>query len=156
MADPIVFFLGRIEAKGGGHMFISSMGNALQKYKMSDKSQNSDPRPVVDLSSLSIGSLRRYQALYGIDVDPDRLLDGVRSHFGCVVYSKMKPSVELKSNSKRFKPHVEITVREEPSTIETREATEAIEHFLKVKKDDKEESGLRKSTRKREKVEKKF
>lgn len=122
---------------------------------MSSRMQIEESRPVVDLSKLSIGSLRRYQALYGVEFDPSNLLDGVRSHFGCSVYSKMKPNIEKRSPSS-FHPQIEVTVREDPSTIEIREADDSVEHFLKTKKDDKEESGLRKSTRKRDKVEKKF
>jgi hypothetical protein len=113
-----------------------------------------EPRPVVDLSRLSLGSLRRYQALYGIELNSGCLLDGVRSHFGATVYSMMKPSTE--KLLPHFRPQAEITVREDPSTIETREAADAVEHFLKVKKDDKDELGLRKSSRNRDKVEKKF
>lgn len=107
-----------------------------------------EQRPIVDLAKLSFGSLRRYQALYGVEVDNKVLLDGVKSHFGSTVYSMMRSNV---GNSQvRFTPQTEISVKEDHYIAEIRQAIDAVDHFLKVKRADKDESaGLRRSSRRK-------
>jgi hypothetical protein len=104
-------------------------------------------RPAVDFSKLSLGSLRRYEAMYGIQTNGDNLVDCVRDHFGSRCYGLLnedKPPYKLTTN---------FTMDFEFVRTELMAPEDIIDKYLKIKKDDKaEETGLRKSTRNKEKT----
>lgn len=110
-----------------------------------------DPRPVVDFSKLSWGSLKRYEALYGIKSSRENLRDSVKEHFtlNCYnIHKSAKPDVEL------YNPTVHLDCDVNAFYTDCKSTDEIVENFLKIRTDDKEEPGTRKSTRFREKLEK--
>jgi hypothetical protein len=113
----------------------------------------SQPRPKVDFSHVSLGSLKRYQAVYGLIDSDEALAQLVTDHFGGCCYSIMPPSKDI---GEKYVPRTLGQVAENAPCKETRSADDAVDYFLKVRKDDKlEEQGIRKSARNRDKQEKK-
>jgi hypothetical protein len=110
-----------------------------------------DPRPVVDFSKLSWGSLKRYEALYGLKVPREKLRESVKEHFtlNCYnIHKSAKPDVEI------YEPAVHFECDVNTFYTDWKTPDEVVENFLKIRTDDKEEPGTRKSTRFREKLEK--
>ena len=103
-------------------------------------------RPTVDFSQLSLGSLRRYEALHGIQTNGENLRDCVRDHFALRCYGLLNEDKE---------PHApSTTFTMDPKFIRTElmSPEEIIEKYLKIKKDDRiEETGGRMNTRNKDK-----
>ena len=111
-------------------------------------------RPKVDFSRISLGSLKRYQAVYGLLDSKEDLARVVTDHFGATCYACMPPSKE--GPVEKYVPKTLCEVSENSACKDVRSADEAVDFFLKVRKDDKmEEQGVRKSSRNRDKQEKK-
>jgi len=111
------------------------------------------PRPRVDFSRVSLGSLKRYQAVYGLTESPEDLARVVTDHFGATCYSCMPPS---KDPGEKYYPRTLCEVSENAPCKDIRSADEAVDYFLKLRKDDRmDELGPRKNTRNKEKQEKK-
>ena len=108
-------------------------------------------RPVVDFSKLSWGSLKRYEALYGISCTREDLRDTVKDHFASNCYNILKSS---KSDVKPYEPVTNHTCDINAFYTDCKNTDEIIDNFLKIKTDDKDELGLRKSTRFRERQDK--
>ena len=110
-----------------------------------------DPRPVVDFSKLSWGSLKRYEALYGLKASREKLRETVKEHFtlNCYnIHKSNKPDVSI------YDPTVHFECDVNAFYTDWKTPDEVVESFLKIRTDDKEEPGTRKSTRFREKLEK--
>ena len=110
-----------------------------------------DLRPVVDFSKLSWGSLKRYEALYGIKTTREELRDTVKDHFTLNCYNilkSQKPDIPLYEPTVNFECDVDAFYTDCTGT------EEIVDNFLKIKTDDKDEPGTRKSSRFREKQEK--
>lgn len=110
-----------------------------------------DPRPVVDFSKLSWGSLKRYEALYGLKSSREKLRDSVKEHFTLNCYNIHKSG---KSDVEYYSPVVHFDCDVNAFYTDCKSTDEIVENFLKIRTDDKEEPGTRKSTRFREKLEK--
>lgn len=111
------------------------------------------PRPKVDFSRISLGSLKRYQAVYGLVDTQEDLARVVTDHFGATCYSCMPPS---KDPVDKYVPTTLCEVSENAPCKDVRSADEAVDYFLKIRKDDRmDELGPRKNTRNRDKLEKK-
>jgi Sin3 binding region of histone deacetylase complex subunit SAP30 len=108
-------------------------------------------RPVVDFSKLSRGSLKRYEALYGISCNREDLAETVKDHFTLTCYNVLKSP---KSDVKAYEPKTSHTCGVNAFYTDCKTPEEIIDNFLKIKTDDKEEPGTRKSTRFRDKSEK--
>ena len=113
----------------------------------------SDNRPSVDFSKLSWGSIKRYESLYGVRAaEGQDLVDAVKEHFGMMVYNDMKSDIP------GVKPYGEDSALTcDLTTFKTNIKTpnEIIESFLRITPDDKDEGAPRKSTRFRDKPERK-
>lgn len=107
-------------------------------------------RPVVDLSKLSWGSIKRYEALYGLRSKKEELVDCVKDHFALTCYNIIKSQ---KTDLEPYTPTTDLTCDIDTFQSEFKSPDEVIESFLKIKTDDKEEQGTRKSTRFRERQE---
>ncbi|CAG9321412.1 unnamed protein product [Blepharisma stoltei] len=107
-------------------------------------------RPVVDLSKLSWGSIKRYEALFGLRAKKEELVDCVKDHFALACYNIIKSQ---KQDVELYSPTTDLTCDLETFQTEFKTPDEVIESFLKIKTDDKEEQGTRKSTRFRERQE---
>lgn len=108
-------------------------------------------RPVVDFSKLSWGSLKRYEALYGLKCSREDLRNTVKEHFALNCYNILKSQ---KPDVKEYEPSMHFTCDVNAFCTECKGTEEVVDNFLKIRTDDKEEPGTRKSTRFREKQEK--
>ena len=111
------------------------------------------PRPKVDFSRISLGSLKRYQAVYGLTTTSEDLARVVTDHFGATCYSNMPASKDF---GEKYHPRTLCEVSENAPCKDVRSADEAVDYFLKIRKDDRmDDFGGRKNTRNRDKQEKK-
>lgn len=107
-------------------------------------------RPVVDFSKLSLGSLKRYEALYGVRVPEGQdLRDCVKDHFGMMVYNVMNKNF---TEIPRYGEDSSLTCDLNTFKTEIKSPDEVIESFLRIKPDDKDEATTRKSTRYRDRL----
>jgi len=109
-------------------------------------------RPVVDFSKLSWGSLKRYEALYGIQTNDEDLRECVREHFALTCYNILKSPHE---DVKPLAPQTNQTSDAKAFKTDHRTPQEVIDTFLKIKVDERDElTGLRKTIRTRQTADK--
>ena len=88
-------------------------------------------RPTVDFSKLSWGSIKRYEALYGVRCPHDDLRSSVSEHFAMRVYNMMRSDLgDLPKVSDS-----ELTCDIDTFKTENKTPHEIIEGFLRIKPD---------------------